>query len=130
MPTRPSSAFLTSSARICWAATLFAESGSSFELPGTRPYHFVDFFLIFRAPGVPFATLRAFTNRALGAAVAQGRPSRPTQSSWSQYWITVTLNRLLAIAVISNQSPYPSVDHDHSARRPGAPGRSAPPSAG
>src|SRR5262245_34235533 len=98
MPTRPSSAFLTSAASICCAATLLAERGTGLALPGTRPYHLVDFFFTFRAPGVPLGTLRAFTNRAAGAPSAQGRPSGPTQQSRSQYWTTVTLNRLLGIA--------------------------------
>src|SRR4051812_31243638 len=97
MPTRLSSAFLTSAASICCAATLFADSGTGLAVPGTRPYHLPDFFFTFCAPGVPFGTLRALTNRAPGASFAQGRPSGPTQQSCSQYWMTVTLNRLLGI---------------------------------
>src|SRR5262249_11959437 len=68
------------------------------ELPGMRAYHLVDFFLTFRAPGAPFLTFRAFTNRAPGMPLSHGLPSGASQVSYSQYWMTVTLNRLLAIA--------------------------------
>src|SRR4051794_26490131 len=95
MPARPNSAFLTKSASSCCAATLFVDRGTALLLPGGRPYHLPDFFLTFFAPGVPLGTLRAFTNRALGAPLSQGRPSGPIQQSCSQYWITVTLNTLL-----------------------------------
>jgi hypothetical protein len=33
--------------------TLLAENGTGFALPGTRPYHLADFFLIHFALGVP-----------------------------------------------------------------------------
>src|SRR5262249_30980026 len=98
MPALASSAFLTNSASSCCAATLFADSGLGFELPGMRPYHLLDFFLTFFAPGVPAGTLRDFTNRAPRASSSQGRPSASIQQSCSQYCTTVILNRLLAIA--------------------------------
>src|SRR5262245_17007623 len=66
-------------------------------LPGTRPYHLLDFFVTFFAPGVPAGTLRDFTKRAPGVYLSQGRPSASIQQSWSQYCTTVTLNKLLAI---------------------------------
>src|SRR5262245_64080966 len=97
MSARLSSALRTNSASNCCAATLFADSGTAFGLPGTRPYHLPDFFFTFRAPGVPAGTLRDFTNRAPGAPFAQGRPWASIQQSYSQCWTTVTLNRLLAI---------------------------------
>src|SRR5690242_224374 len=97
MPTLPSSAFLTSSASICWAATLLADSGTGRGLPGTRPYHLLDFFFTFFAPGVPAFTLRDSTKRAPGASAAQGRPSGPIQHFLTQYWMTVILNTLLGM---------------------------------
>jgi hypothetical protein len=94
MPALPSSAFFTKSASICWAATLFGDSGTGLAVPGRRPYHLPDFFFTLRAPGVPAGTLRAFTNRAPGAPSAQTLPSKPTQTLCSQYWIMVILKRL------------------------------------
>src|SRR5438105_15876280 len=97
MPARPNSALLTSSASSCCAATLFADSGTGLGLPGTRPYHLLDFFFTFRAPGVPAFTLRDFTNRAPGASLVHGTPWRSIQQSYSQCCTTVTLNRFPAI---------------------------------
>src|SRR5438874_1365159 len=98
MPTLASAVLCTISAIICCAATLLEDSGRSFRSPGTRPYHLPDLFFTFLAPGVPFGTLRDFTNLALGASRAQGRPSGSSQASYSQYWITLTLNTLVVIA--------------------------------
>src|SRR5438094_673987 len=83
-PALPNSAFLTRAASNCCAATLFVDSGRGFVLPGTRPYHLLDFFLIFFAPGVSALTLRDFTNRAPGVSLSQGWPSGPIQALCSQ----------------------------------------------
>ena len=44
MPTPASSALLIFCARICSAAVLFVERGMGLVLPGSRPYHLLDFF--------------------------------------------------------------------------------------
>src|SRR5262245_59026846 len=113
MPARLNSAFFTSSASSCCAATLFADNGTGFELPGTRPYHLLDFFVTFVAPGVPDGTVPDLTNRAPGVSLAQGRPFGSIQQSYSQCCTTVILNRLLGIA-------------DSCVRRSGRPGQGQP----
>src|SRR5438094_6046766 len=91
MPTFPSSAFVTRAASICCAATLLAESGIGFWVPGKRPYHFLDLRVTFLAPGVPGFTRRRFTSRAPRVSLVEGKPSASIQQLVSQCCTTVIL---------------------------------------